>query len=68
MADEIDKAQIQNERAIEAALEYRKPVNKLAPIGTCHWCENEFEPDSLKLFCDNQCATRHDRYHNGAKK
>jgi hypothetical protein len=67
MADEVDMAQLQNEKAIEAALQYRKPVSTLSPIGKCHWCEEEFEPDSLKLFCDAACAMRHNRYKGGKK-
>ena len=61
MADEVDIAQQQNEKAIEAALQYRKPVAKIAPVGECHWCGTEFEEGSLKLFCDSNCAKAYDR-------
>lgn len=61
MADEVDIAQQQNERAIEAALQYRKPVTKIAPVGECYWCGEIFEEGSLKLFCDSNCAKGYER-------
>lgn len=68
MADEVDIAQVQNEMAIEAALQYRQPVQRINPVGECHWCATELEPDSLKLYCNSECATKHDRYLKGIKK
>ena len=57
--DEVDLAQKQNERATEAALTYRKPVPKIAPVGECHFCGDEVE--GFKLFCNGQCAARYER-------
>jgi hypothetical protein len=61
MADEADKAQLHVDNAISAAVQYRKPVPNIHPIGLCHWCEEDLE--GLKLFCDGDCATRYNRYH-----
>jgi hypothetical protein len=61
MADEVDLANEQAEKQLQAALTHRKPVVKLAPIDSCHWCEEPL--DGLKLFCDGDCATRYNRYH-----
>ena len=65
MADEADIAQIQNEIAEREALKYRRPINTITPIGECHWCGEEFEADSLKLFCNGVCAGLHDRKTKG---
>lgn len=67
MADDVDLAQAQNELADRLALQYRKPVMRIAPIGRCHWCDQDFNDGSLKLFCDSDCATRHHRYHGGMR-
>ena len=61
MADEVDIAQAQNEKAMEAILQYRKPIAKIHPIGECHFCSEPFEDGSLKLFCDSNCAKAYDR-------
>ena len=65
MADEADIAQQQNEKVMEAVLQYRKPIAKIHQIGECHFCGQSFEDGSLKLFCDGDCATRYNRYHGG---
>lgn len=62
--DEIDIANEQAQRQLDVALSYRKPVPDIFPVGYCHWCEEEFEEGSLKLFCDSDCSTRHSRYNN----
>jgi len=61
MADEVDIAQQQNEKAMEAILQYRKPIAKIHPIGECQFCGETFEDGSLKLFCDSNCAKACDR-------
>lgn len=61
MADDIDRANEQAQGQLEAALAHRKPVPNIKPMGECHWCGEEFEKDSLKLFCDGGCATRFNR-------
>ena len=61
MADEIDRANDQAQMILEHSLQVRKPVGKVQPIGECHWCGTEFDKDSLKLFCNSECATHHHR-------
>lgn len=61
MADEIDIANEVAQRMLDVQLAYRKPTSNLAPTGRCHWCGAEFDEDSLKLFCNSECATHHHR-------
>ena len=65
--DEVDIAEVQQRRMLEAAINYRKPVAKIAPVGRCHWCEDDFDEGSLKLFCDAKCATYYDRLNHNKR-
>lgn len=61
MADEIDLANEQSERWLNQAIaNMGKNSVKLAPRGTCYYCEASFEPTDeekhLKLFCDSDCS------------
>jgi len=61
MADEIDQANEQAERWLNQALASSRTAGpKLAPRGTCHYCETVFDKTdadfALKLFCDKDCA------------
>lgn len=52
MADEIDRAQDEIERATERALAAARRVQRLPDLGTCHYCG---EPLRGRLFCDAEC-------------
>lgn len=60
MADEIDQANEQAERWLQQSLANRTVGPKLAPRGTCHYCDTVFEKTEAdfdkKLFCDKDCA------------
>ena len=64
MADVTDIADerygAQHERNIE---EIRKAAQRreLDPKGRCHFCERDFGPADLRVFCDADCATDHER-------
>lgn len=61
MADEIDQANEQAERWLNQMIANRPTGTRLAPKGSCHYCEQEFDADApdadKKLFCDSDCAS-----------
>ena len=61
MPDEIDLANDQAERWLNQAIAARAGAPKLAPKGSCHFCEAEFDANDPRLFCDSDCATDHER-------
>jgi hypothetical protein len=64
MADEADIAQENLERSMAYSIAYRKTTPYLAPRGCCHnpLCDERFDEDSLKLFCNGNCAKDFERY------
>ncbi len=62
MPDEIDLANEQSERWLNQALaNIGKGGPRLAPRGSCHYCETDFDPKTdpdaaRKLFCDGECS------------
>ena len=71
--DVIDVAQreIDNSVAVaraKARHSLRNGVDRLEPIGECHYCGEEFEEDSPKLFCDDKCADKHHYQKNGVRR
>lgn len=65
MADEIDIANEQSERWLNQALaNIGKGTPRLAPRGTCYYCDTAFDvadpASARKLFCDSDCAKDHE--------
>lgn len=61
MADEVDLANEQAERWLHQSLaNLATKAPGLSPKGSCHYCEEEFDPldpnFQKKLFCDAECA------------
>lgn len=54
MADEIDQANELADLALNIALRNMSAGQKIAPRGTCYYCEAEVGPK--QLFCDADCA------------
>ena len=59
--DDIDRANEQAQMILDHNLSVRNPVGKIRPIGECHWCGEQFEDSSLKLFCNSDHAKLHHR-------
>lgn len=54
--DEADQAQDEEERYLAQARARRRPT--LQPCGRCYYCD---ETIRAGLFCDNDCASEHER-------
>lgn len=65
MADEADLANEQADRWLERALSAATSGPRLAPKGSCYFCDEPFDaasPDAAKrLFCDADCSADYER-------
>lgn len=59
MADEIDQANELADLALNIALRNMSAGQKIAPRGTCYYCEAVVT--EKQLFCDAECAGDYDK-------
>jgi hypothetical protein len=64
LMDDLDRAQILEEKEREAALLRRKPT--LKAVGFCHNCGEWVHPG--QLFCSVECRDDHDREQEARKR
>lgn len=70
MNDSADQAALREAINLAEALETQRIVaentHRPAPVGYClnPLCCEDFEPDSIKLFCGPKCAEQHHIYTN----
>lgn len=62
--DELDRAQMMEEKEREAALLLRKPV--LKPVGVCWYCGEPVHSESL--FCDIDCRNDYEKEQEAKKR
>lgn len=55
--DDADRAAIEIENSLAAAILQRKAAPALRAKGKCHFCNETV--DGERLFCDNYCADDH---------
>lgn len=62
MADDADNANVFLEKHIEENIKMTLSNNpdKLVPIQECYYCGEEFEKDSIRLFCDGDHASKYE--------
>jgi len=41
----------------------RNKQREINPKGSCHWCDERFEPGSQHIFCDADCSDDYHKYH-----
>jgi hypothetical protein len=66
--DDIDMAQVEIDRHLQNSIRTKKKEPNLSPQGYCHYCEEEFQEDSAKLFCGSVCADNFDTRSNGCRR
>ena len=63
MSDILDITDDVENRLLNLRIQAAKKYSSgLQPIHHCHWCEEPFEPNSPKLFCDADCAMDYEKY------
>lgn len=67
---DMAEREIMNQVALsqhQSSMQLKSGKRELYPVGKCHYCSEEFEPDSPKLFCDNTHADMHHQKHKVSK-
>lgn len=63
MGDFIDQTNAMESVLLDGSIEsIRNRKRELEPKDECHWCEEVFEANSPKLFCDSECRDDHQKH------
>jgi len=63
--DAVDVAEQSESVILEkqlAAIRNRGKTRELAPKGTCHYCDEPFEAEDKRVFCDKDCLADNQKY------